>query len=144
MLQIDYETDLSSIPLSLAGTCPTILTWITVACGRHITTFTMIFCFSILLIALTDSIFGPPARTIMAKQISSTNRNLACFASKFWRAITSWCTYAIDNLNHTSPTILTINTITEIGLTLIADEETNASATEFFGTSIIKASASIL
>ena len=38
----------------------------------------------------------------------------------------------------------TINTITEISLTLIADEGTNALATEFLGTSIIKTSTSIL
>ena len=73
MLQINYETDLSFIPLSYTGTCPTILTWITVACGRHITTFTVIFCFSILSIALTDIIFGPiNARTIIARKITTT------------------------------------------------------------------------
>ena len=147
------KTDLSIIRLNVARTLSTILTRIPIAYNRHITTFTVKFCFSILLITLTDCVVSTPACTIQAKKfwfVNITYQKLASFTSSIWRTITSWCTDAINHLNHTCRTVFTIfcnsrfHTTTDFDLALVTCERITAIATEFISTSIVKASTSIL
>ena len=79
-----------------------------------------------------------------AAWISSAWQNLTIFAPSVRKTITCWYAYATNYLKHTNSSVLAISFITEIDLTLAAAEWTNASATEFLGSSIVKANTFIL
>ena len=140
---MNIETDLSSIRLCLAGTCATILTRVTIASSRHITTFTIIICNSVLLAALTGLTIT--CSSIKAGDIASTGSDITKFASSIFRTIAFFFVGTSFSIDYTSSAI-TINTIAQIDFTSFSTEWflEYASATEFLSTPIVKACSSIL
>ena len=139
---MNIETDLSSIRLCLAGTCATILTRVTIASSRHITTFTIIVCNSVFLAALTS--LAITCSIIIAGDIVSTGTIFASFTYSIIGTIAFWDNRTSFSIDNTSSVVFTINRLAQIDFTSFAEEWLITSATEFCSTAIVKACSSIL
>ena len=133
------ETGLKFI-LDNFRTRTTILTWITIASSRHITTFTVIFCNSIFLNAVTSITI---AYTVIITRYTTSHQMAGCTVMRF-ETCASRCWNIVHKIDNTCPFVLTFIKITSIGITAFTKISWCASATEFTGSFVVEACSIIL